>query len=75
MAKTPPVHVVPRDDRWAVTREGAERASSLHETQADAIDAGRTTARNDHTELLVHGEDGQIRARDSYGSDPHPPKG
>ena len=71
MAKKP-VHVTPHNDGWAVRREGSERASSLHRTQADAIDAGRTTARREQTELEVHGRNGRIRARDSYGHDPHP---
>lgn len=76
MAENKGVHVTPRDDgRWNVQREGADRASSIHDTQADAIDAGRTTARREKTELHIHGRNGQVRARDSYGSDPYPPKG
>ena len=71
----PNVHVVPRDTGWAVVREGAERDSSHHPTQADAIDAGRNTAQQEGVELLIHGRNGQIRARDSHGNDPHPPKG
>ena len=70
---TKSVHVVPRGDGWAVTRPGAERASSLHDTQRSAIDAGRGTARRDHTELVIHGADGRIRDSDSFGNDPHPP--
>jgi len=27
------------------------------------------------SEILVHGEDGRIRGRNTYGKDPHPPKG
>ena len=27
------------------------------------------------TELYIHGRDGRIRERSSYGADPHPPKG
>ena len=76
MAKKPaPVHVVPRGDQWAVEREGGQRASSLHDTQAEAEAAGRATARNEQTEFLLHGRNGQIRERDSYGNDPYPPKG
>lgn len=75
VAKKPPVHVVPRGDRWAVEREGSERASSLHDTQSEAAASGRATARADHTEFLLHGQNGQIRERDSYGGDPYPPTG
>ena len=67
-------HVVPFGDQWAVRGEGNERRTSIHDTQRDAIDAARDIARNQQSELLIHGEGGQIRARDSYGNDPCPPK-
>jgi hypothetical protein len=73
--KNPPVHVVPHGDDWAVRREGNERATSTHDTQAEAIAAGRPLAQRDETEFLLHGSDGQIRERDSYGNDPYPPPG
>lgn len=75
MAKRKPVHVVPHDDGWAVKREGNQRATSVHKTQADAAKDGRATARADQTEFILHGQDGQIRKRDSYGNDPYPPEG
>ncbi len=71
-----PVHVTPRGGQgWAVIREGNDRASSVHPTQAEAAKAGRDAARRDRTELLIHGQNGRIRERDSYGPDPYPPKG
>ena len=69
------VHVTPRGDKWAVVREGSERASSLHDTQAQAEKKGRDTARRDKTEFYLHNQQGQIRERNSYGSDPRPSKG
>ncbi len=76
MAKTGNQHVVPRGGRWAVRREGSERVTSVHRTQREAIDVARGIARNQKGELLIHGRDGRIRARDSSGgSDPNPPKG
>lgn len=68
-------HVVPHSDGWAVRPERGERASSVHRIQADAIQQARGIARNQRTEILIHGRNGQIRERDSYGNDPHPPKG
>ena len=68
-------HVVPADNGWAVRGAGNSRATSVHDTQAAAIDAARNIARNQESELLIHGRDGQIRAKDSYGHDAHPPKG
>ena len=68
-------HVVPQSGRWAVRSTGAARASSVHPTQAEAITAATAIARNNKTELYIHGKDGRIRERNSYGTDPHPPKG
>ncbi len=68
-------HVVPHSDGWAVKGEGNSKATKIAETQQEAIDYAREIARNQQSELLIHGKDGQIRSRDSYGHDPHPPKG
>lgn len=68
-------HVVPHSDGWAVRGAGSQRASSVHRTQREAIDAGREISRNQGSELFVHGRDGRIRERDSHGNDPFPPKG
>ncbi len=69
------VHVTPHGDKWAVKREGNERASSLHATQKEAENKGREAARKDKTEFFLHNRQGEIRERDSYGNDPYPPKG
>jgi hypothetical protein len=68
-------HIVPHKNGWAVKGAGNDRATSVHTTQQQAIDSGRSIARNQQSELLVHGRNGQIRQRDSYGNDPFPPKG
>ena len=68
-------HVVPHDRGWAVRGAGSQRASSVHRTQQEAIDAGREIARNQGSELLIHRKDGRIRERDSHGNDPFPPPG
>lgn len=68
-------HVVPHKDGWAVKGEGSKRASPVHKTQAPAIDSARSITKNQSSELLIHGKNGQIRSRDSHGKDPYPPKG
>lgn len=69
-------HVVPRPNgEWAVRNSGAARATKVFDTQAEAIKFGRDAARREGAELYIHREDGTIRTRDSYGRDPHPPKG
>lgn len=68
-------HVVPHGDKWAVRGEGNERVTSVQDTQREAIEVARAIARNQGSELFIHGEDGRIRARDSHGKDPFPPPG
>lgn len=68
-------HVVPRDGQWAVQGAGASRATAVHDTQAEAAKHAREIAQRQRTEIIVHGRDGRIRERDSFGSDPFPPKG
>jgi hypothetical protein len=68
-------HVVPSGDGWSVRRAGAARASGTYRTQQEAIHEAERIARNQGTELYIHGRDGRIRERSSYGKDPLPPKG
>jgi uncharacterized protein YdaT len=68
-------HVVPHEEGWAVRGEGNSRVTSIHDTQSQAIDAGRTISQNQHSELVIHRANGQIRDKDSHGHDPYPPKG
>lgn len=68
-------HVVPHGDQWAVKGAGNTRATSVHPTQQEAIERGREIAQNQKSELLIHGQNGQIREKNSYGNDPYPPKG
>lgn len=67
-------HVVPTDNGWGVRGEGNGRLTSQHQTQAQAIDAARQIAQNHRAEVVIHGTDGRIRDRDSYGNDPCPPR-
>jgi uncharacterized protein YdaT len=68
-------HVVKRPEGWAVRGEGNTRDTAQYDTQAEAEQRAREIAQNQHGEVLIHGRDGKIRARDSYGNDPYPPKG
>ena len=75
MAKKPPVHVVAREDGWAVVREGNDRATSVHQTQAEAAREGRDIARRNETGFMLHGKDGRIREHNDYGSGQRPQEG
>ena len=63
---------------WDVKKPGASRASSHHDTQADAQHAGRGYLHNEGGgELITQGRNGRIRDKDTvpHGHDPFPPKG
>jgi len=68
-------HVVPHDGTWAVRGEGNSRVTSTHGTQAEAQAAARQIAIKQHSEVVIHRPNGQIRDKDSYGNDTFPPKG
>ena len=68
-------HVVPNKGGWSVRSSGAKRASRTFPTQQEAIESAREKAQKQGTELYIHGRDGKIRERNSYGRDPYPPKG
>ena len=66
------------DGQWANARHDASRASSLHPTQQEAIDAARENLANQGGgELNIHGRDGRIREKDTIhpGNDPRSSKG
>ena len=68
-------HVVPNGNNWAVKGEGNSKNTRITQNQQEAIDIARTIARKEQSELIIHGKDGQIRQKDSYGNDQFPPKG
>jgi hypothetical protein len=60
---------------WQVKKAGNERASAVTPTQKQAIERGRELAKQEKSELVVQGRDGQIRQKDSHGNDPSKSKG
>jgi hypothetical protein len=77
----PPVNkrtVTPHPDGWSVEKPGASRASSVHDTQAEAIDAARRNLENTGGgELAIKGRDGAVRDQDTVrpGNDPRSSRG
>ena len=67
-------HVVPYDGKWAVRGENSSRVTSDHRTQNAAINVARKIAIHQESEVVIHGRDGKIRDKDSYGNDPCPPR-
>lgn len=60
---------------WSVKKSGATRSSKNFSNQQDAIKYARTTAKKEAGELYIHGVNGRILERNSYGKDPFPPRG
>lgn len=70
------IHVVTNPGGgWAVRKPGATRASKTFKTQTAAIVYGKDAAKKATGEFFIHKSNGLIRERNSYGNDPHPPKG
>ena len=67
-------HVVKHSDGWAVKGAGNSRATKVTQTQGQAIQMAQDIARNQQSDTKVHGQNGKIRAGNSYGNDPCPPK-
>jgi hypothetical protein len=68
-------HVLPHADGWAVKGAGNSKATAIASTQSKAIEIAKEIAKNQHSELIIHGTNGQIREKNTYGPDNHPPKG
>jgi Uncharacterized protein conserved in bacteria (DUF2188) len=69
------IHTVSHGDGWANRREGATRVSNTAKTKSEATKAGRAMAQREKTEHIVHGKNGEIQSRNSYGNDPRRSKG
>lgn len=68
------IHTVPYENKWAVKREGEAEPISTHRTKSVAMDKGAAEAKKAQVEHVIHGKDGKIQDKDSYGSDNCPPK-
>ncbi len=68
-------HVIPNPNGgWDVLRGGAERATKHYARKANAISRAIEISKNQKSELYIHGSDGRILSKNSYGNDPCPPK-
>ncbi|TRX34991.1 DUF2188 domain-containing protein [Flavobacterium sp. ZT3R18] len=71
------VHVVKSKsgEVWSVKTENSQKAYRNVSTQQEAIEIGKNVAKSNGSELLIHGVNGKIREKNSYGDDKHPPIG
>lgn len=63
------VHTVALGDGW-INKVGGTQVGGTHRTQETAIEAGRVLATQNRSEHSIHGKDGTIREKKSYGTDP-----
>jgi uncharacterized protein YdaT len=68
-------HVVGHDGGWAVRAEGAPAPTAVFKTQSEAWEKAKSIARKERAEAILHGKNGVIRARNTYGHDPSRSKG
>ena len=68
-------HVVPHQGAWAVKGAGYSKVTKITATQVEAIKEGTKISKNQGSELLIHGTNGQIREKNSFGNDPVKIKG
>lgn len=69
------IHIIPHNGDWAIKKEGNERATKVLSTQKEAIEIGKNIAKDNASELLIHGQNGRIREKNSYGNDQSKTKG
>lgn len=60
---------------WQNKIEGGKRASNVAPTKAEAQAKGSEMAIGRKTEHKIQNQQGRITERNSYGSDPFPPRG
>jgi hypothetical protein len=61
---------VPNKGRWSVKTAGNNLYTVITRTKKEAIDIARLIAKSQKSELVIHGRNGRIQDRDSYGRDP-----
>ncbi|HLT62699.1 MAG TPA: DUF2188 domain-containing protein [Microlunatus sp.] len=68
------LHVVPRSGHWHVER-GEERIATS-DTKEKAVQLAREAAKREQpSQVVVHGEDGEVQDEFTYQDDPFPPRG
>lgn len=71
----PGIETYNEDGQWKSRRQGNQRAFAVGGTKAEQVAQGREAAQRDKVEHTIKNVDGTIGRKNSYGNDPHPPKG
>lgn len=68
------VHTVHSGKGWTNRYENSNRTLGYYDTKAKAQAAGRKKAIQNNSEHIIHGLNGRIQNKNSYGNDPFPPR-
>ncbi|MEU1841532.1 DUF2188 domain-containing protein [Micromonospora chersina] len=60
------IDTYPQDGQWKNRPEGNQRASSVHDTKAEAEAAGREMAKQRDAEHVIKKQDGTIGEKNTY---------
>jgi len=60
-------HIVKHRKGWSVKKTGSSKATKVTRTQKEAIKIGKQIAKNQQTELVIHGQNGKIREKSETG--------
>lgn len=66
MSKQSVIVTLPYGKAWAVKREGAVSFIAIHETEEDAVAAGKVVAKREGVEHIILGDDGEVIKRLTY---------
>lgn len=72
--RKPEVHTTPNPKGAGWVNQVGGRVVSTHRLKDRAVERGREVAQVRKTEHAIHNLDGQIGRKNSYGTDPNPPK-
>lgn len=63
-------HVIPLGNGWAVKAEGKNKLTIITETKREATFVARSIAKNNKSEIIIHGKDGKTQSKKSYNNEP-----
>lgn len=60
---------------WKIKNTENAKVSRYSDTKKEAVDIATKFSKNNNSELFIHKKDGSFENRNSFGNDPHPPRG
>ena len=70
----PNIHTVHNSNGWQNKYENISMPIGTYNTKQEAQNAGKLLAQSKHCKHIIHGLNGRIQNKNSYGNDPFPPR-